>query len=164
MINDILDDREKRYYKILSLIDRYKQPVICGKINYPGANKNTQEATKAFNALEKLLIKEFLEKSLYSKTHHGKDGSSLLIVINCGAVKAKEICIDIENKHPLGRVFDIDIYNTKGTPISRTELGHKPRKCVVCDGYGKICTRTQKHTYEEVINRKNELINCCTET
>ena len=161
MINNILRDREKRYNEILSLISKYRMPVICGKINYPGDDKNTSEAQNAFKILRQLLVQKFAEHSVCTELLAGDDGSSILIAINIDAPEAKKIAVSLENSHPLGRIFDIDVYGVEGVPIGRENLGIESRRCIICHEDARICMRIGRHSFEEVVDRVNQLIRSC---
>lgn len=158
MINNILQDREKRYNEILSLISKYRMPVICGKINYPGDDKNTLEAQNAFKILRQLLVQKFGEYSVCTELLTGDDGSSILIAISMDALEAKKIAVSLETNHILGRIFDIDIYAEEGRPIGRENLGMGSRGCIICHGDARVCMRTGRHSFQEVVDRVNQLI------
>ncbi|MDO6355201.1 citrate lyase holo-[acyl-carrier protein] synthase [Caloramator sp. CAR-1] len=153
----ILEDREKRFLRILKLNEEYKLPVLCGKINYPGNDKNTLKAGLAFNVLYSLLKDTFKDHEVYSETNEGFDGKSLLMVLNVLPKEAKKKAVNIEEFHQLGRLFDIDIY-VNGQPISRMDLGFKRRKCIVCGDDAGICTRQKRHDLREVIEIIDKII------
>ncbi|SCG83091.1 holo-ACP synthase [Proteiniborus sp. DW1] len=161
MIDRILRDREQRYYEILSLITEYNMPVICGKINYPGNDKNTIEAKKAFQILKQILIEKFSNNIVYSKTLSGDDGSSILIVADMESLESKKIAITLELTHPLGRIFDIDVYFGDGESIGRENLGMEPRKCVLCGENARVCMRAGRHSLQEVVDKVNKMIRGC---
>lgn len=158
MINNILQDREKRYCEILSLIIKYSMPVVCGKINYPGDNKNTIEAQSAFKILQQLLRERFTKNSKHIQVLSGHDGSSILIATNFKSLEAKKIAVSLEANHSLGRIFDIDVYEADGSPISRESLGIESRRCIICSDDARICMRTGCHSLQEVVDRVNQLI------
>ncbi|AOY74934.1 citrate lyase holo-[acyl-carrier protein] synthase [Clostridium formicaceticum] len=157
-MKDILQDREERYNTILNLINRYQLPVVCGKINYPGNHKNTVEALKAFEVLRKLLSFRYTEDSVFTEVLSGADGKSLLMVVQLTSLEAKKIAIDIESNHPLGRVFDIDVYKEDGTSIGRGEVGLESRRCFLCGEDARVCMRVKNHSLEEVLDGANRLI------
>jgi holo-ACP synthase len=161
LINNILQDREKRYYEILSLLSKYRVPVICGKINYPGDDKNTLEAQNAFQILRQLLTEKFAENSMDTQILTGDDGSSILIATSLKPLEAKKVAVSIENSHPLGRIFDIDVYGVEGVSIGREELGMESRKCIICNENARVCMRTACHSFQEVVDKVNELIRSC---
>lgn len=158
MINNILQDREKRYCEILSLLSEYGAPVICGKINYPGNDKNTLEAQKAFQILQELLTEKFTENSIFTQTLSGDDGSSILIATSLNPLEAKKISVALEANHPLGRIFDIDVYGGEGVSIGRENLGMKSRGCIICGEDARICMRMGNHSLQEVVNKVKQLI------
>ncbi len=158
MIDDILKDRENRYNTILDLIDQYQLPVVCSKINYPGSNKNTPQAIKAFEVLRKLAISRYTQHSIFTKTLSGQDGKSLLMVVALTPLEAKKTALDLETNHPLGRIFDIDVYQQDGSSIGRGAVGLKTRRCILCDEDARVCMRLEKHGLQEVIDGVNKLI------
>lgn len=157
-MNSILEDREKRYNKILDLIYEYKMSVLCGKINYPGNNKNTSEVNKAFTILMKKLRVNFSSWIKGLEIINGNDGPAILLVIDMNVFEAKEIAILIEEQSSIGRIFDIDIYKEDGASVSRSDIGLRPRKCLICDADGRVCMRLGKHSLEEVIDNVNMII------
>ncbi len=158
MINYILRDREKRYCEIQSLLSEYGVPVICGKINYPGSDKNTPEAQSAFQTLRGLLTEKFTENSIFTQILSGDDGSSILIATSLNSLEAKKISVSLEANHSLGRIFDIDVYVEEGKPIGRENLGMETRRCIICNEDARVCMRTGKHSFQEVVDRVNQLI------
>lgn len=156
MLEKILEDREKRYNKIIDAINKFKVPVICGKINYPGPDKNTKEAKAAFGVLLKLIEEEFAPFSIFSEMIEGFDGSAVIAAVNINSLKAKEIAVRVENNNPVGRIFDIDVYDLKGYPVSRN-LTDK-RKCILCGKDARECIRQHRHDISIVVNATNDLI------
>ena len=156
MIDRILEDREKRYEKILNELKKGAKSVICGKINCPGTNKNTRESLKAFEYLCDIL-KETIIDCEY-EVIDGCDGRSIIAAEKKDADELKIKTVQIEENHPLGRVFDIDVYNSEGVPVSRTDIGMSCRRCIVCGENAKICVRSQAHSMEKTIDAFNKII------
>lgn len=64
----------------------------------------------------------------------------------------------IEETHPLGRLFDIDVLTDEAVPISRQSVGLPPRRCLVCGREARFCMRNHTHTTEEIQQRINEIL------
>lgn len=158
MREEILADREKRYNKILELIENFNLPVLCGKLNYPGNNKNTDEVKMGFNILIKLISDNYCSFLKHVEILSGFDGPSVIMVLNMNIRQAKKTSILIEETHLLGRIFDIDIYDTQGQPISRSEFDYNFRGCLLCDNNAKVCNKTAKHSLEELLKEINTRI------
>lgn len=64
----------------------------------------------------------------------------------------------MEETHPLGRLFDVDVYDEAGSGISREELGSPVRKCLICEKDAKLCGRSRSHTVKELYERIESII------
>ncbi|WP_199873009.1 citrate lyase holo-[acyl-carrier protein] synthase [Inediibacterium massiliense] len=157
-MKEVLEDREKRYDKILQLIQQYKLSVVCGKINYPGNDKNTSKAYIAFDVLQKLLISKLNDFIVYKEILSGSDGNSILIVVNLNMEEAKKIAVSIEDNHFLGRAFDIDVYKQDGAPLDRKNIGMKGRNCMLCHEDARVCIKTKRHSTKEVLDHVDQMI------
>ena len=73
-------------------------------------------------------------------------------------LEAKRLAVQIEDTHPLGRLFDIDIIDKDGVPVSRDRVGSRPRRCLVCDREARYCMRMRWHTQEEIWERINAMV------
>lgn len=155
----ILEDRERRYNEILKLLSEYDLPVLCGKLNYPGVDKNTVEANKAFAALCNIIKDSFIHKTILSRELTGYDGRSILAVIEMEPEEIKKITTRIEEGSQLGRIFDMDVYIGDGSSIGREMISMPPRKCLLCEENAKLCVRSGKHNLKEILNKINEIIN-----
>lgn len=158
MMDNILEDREKRYYEILARIEKYQMPVVCGKINYPGKDKNTAEAQKAFQILQSLLTEKFGKNSVDTQMFTGDDGSSILMSVDLSLSEAKKMAVHLETVHPLGRIFDIDVYGEEGRSVGRESIGMAGRKCILCDGDARVCMKIGRHSFQDVVDKMNQSI------
>lgn len=156
LMNRILGDREKRYNEVLNLIDRTGNIVVCGKVNYPGVDKCNPYIQRAFEILKDALLTSFkIDDYAVLK---GYDGPAIIFSSNLKIFDAKGAAVKIEEEHPLGRIFDIDVYRIDGSPVSRTELDLPYRKCIICGKNAKVCVRQRAHDINEVIGKINSMI------
>ena len=89
-------------------------------------------------------------------------------IVDSRPVDAKRRAVTIEETHPLGRLFDLDViihasldlpYFEDGVrPIGRQELGLPQRKCLICGKPVRECMRTRSHTPEELITRIESIV------
>ena len=85
---------------------------------------------------------------------HEKTGDELLLAIDCPAEKIKNLTTEIEETHPIGRLFDMDVIDTDGQKLSRPSY----RKCIICGCQAQECARTRKHTVEEMQAKIEEML------
>lgn len=125
-------------------------PLIVVTVIIPGNVKRCREslviAHAACEALEKAfgsdivpVVKQDLHTGFEAYYRTGLDASA-----------AKRITSSIEDKHPLGRLMDIDVIDTDGTLVSRAGRGEAPRKCLICDLPARVCMRAFTHTRDEL--------------
>lgn len=155
----ILEDREKRYNYILELSKKYNLPVVCGKLNYPGKNKNTMEADNVYKILRSIIEEKLGIETVFSIELEGYDGKSYLAVIDMPPENIKRITANMEDSMEIGRIFDIDVYINDGTSIGRELINQPPRKCIICGENARICVRSGKHSLQETLKKINQIIN-----
>lgn len=93
----------------------------------------------------------FIERDL-------ETGYEAYLITPTPLLEAKRIAVQIEDTHPLGRLFDIDIINADGVPVSRETIGEKPRRCLICEHEARYCMRMRWHTQEEIWAKINEMV------
>ena len=77
-------------------------------------------------------------------------GHHALYLLDGDARDWKKRVIALENRAPLARLWDIDIIDRDGNPVSRRELGLPPRRCLICDDDAKTCARARRHSIDEL--------------
>lgn len=150
----VLEAREKRVETQKQLLSAYKTSLICFTLNIAGPVKTTPIIERAFFEGVSLLKKCFKENIVHSETHIMVTGCEGFICISQEAKQVKNICTDIENNHPLGRLFDMDVMDKKGEKLSRTDL----RGCIVCGKKGRECAAGRLHSVEELQTVTNKIM------
>ena len=84
-------------------------------------------------------------------------GYEAYLITTMPLLEAKRVAVEIEDTHPLGRLFDIDVIDKQGIPVSRDRVGGQPRRCLVCDHEARYCMRMRWHTQEEIWARINQM-------
>lgn len=151
IVNNFLKHRDLRVGYQKNLVDKYKKPVVCIRVNYPGAKKDNSITRKINQIISKELTKLLDDKIIFRNTYTSLEGPISLLVVNEIPVKIKQLCINIEENHQIGRLVDIDVYDENYCGISRTTLGKCKRKCYICDNLAFVCSRARKHSDEEII-------------
>ena len=147
----VLEQRERRVSIINELQKEFPQYAILSfKLNIPGPIKNTDNYQWAFkqglDAIDEDIVKKIIEKDNIT-------GPEAFLVINSSALELKKRMITIENNHPLGRLYDLDVIG-----VDRSQLSMSPRKCLICDDIAYACSRSRKHSLEAVVEKINNMI------
>ncbi|WFA08127.1 citrate lyase holo-[acyl-carrier protein] synthase [Tissierella sp. Yu-01] len=157
---DILQSREDRAQKQIDLIKDYPYSLISFTLNIPGIIKDNELYRKIHDEGFKQIVKSIKDNSLeikYKEYISKSTGSEGYISVDVQAEELKRIMVSLEINHPLGRIFDIDVFDKNHNQMSRSDLGLKVRKCLLCNKDARLCMREKNHTYEELISRIEEL-------
>ncbi|MDR0624202.1 MAG: citrate lyase holo-[acyl-carrier protein] synthase [Treponema sp.] len=151
-LEEVLAEREDRARRQEELRRRFGPPLLCLTLNIPGPYKNFPWARRCFFAGIKAL-KDGLRAGEIDLRHEesseGPAGYRAFIAAAAEGSHLKAIALHIEETHPLGRLFDIDILDGEGK-ITRAALGAETRKCLICGGSAFACGRSRAHTVEEL--------------
>ncbi|WP_291970014.1 citrate lyase holo-[acyl-carrier protein] synthase [Candidatus Symbiopectobacterium sp.] len=85
-------------------------------------------------------------------------GPEALWCVDHVATDVKALCMQLEQTHPLGRLWDIDVFCPQQGLISRKALGGGKRRCLLCDEPAHACARSRRHSPEQVIARVEAVI------
>lgn len=160
LLMEILNSREERARKQKELIDKYNNSLISFTLNIPGKEKNNVLYRRIHKIGMEIIKKELKEKNkevIYKVEVNKTTGSEAYIIVDMEAMDLKQFTIEIEEVHPLGRIFDIDVFDREGNQITRSSLNASSRKCLLCNKEVRLCMREKNHTYEELILRIKEL-------
>lgn len=150
---EMLGAREARAMRQQQLLEEYQLPVISFCLNIAGPVKNSPVLRRAFReGLERLacaLLAGRLDV-VHREEVDQPTGCEALWVVRGDGRGVKELCVELEDRDALGRLFDLDVLDPASGKWDRTQLGQPPRKCLVCGKEGKGCASRRLHTVEEL--------------
>ncbi|MEA5010368.1 MAG: triphosphoribosyl-dephospho-CoA synthase CitG [Angelakisella sp.] len=160
-LEEMLNARERRALAQQQMLLRHQLPLICFTLNLAGPDKRYPLADRAF-AEGTMLILEQLNRSRLTPAAKSEvreaTGCELMLAVDAPAPLLKEIMTQIEEGSPLGRLFDIDVLDTRGQKVSRTQLGGSGRRCLICGKDAFVCARSRAHSVELLRQRTEEII------
>ncbi|WP_040210112.1 citrate lyase holo-[acyl-carrier protein] synthase [Clostridium polynesiense] len=154
---DILNEREKRVIFQQNLMLIHKKPLVFIRANFPGVNKDNSLTEKIIKVIDKC-VTDIFSRDIVIKIHRiTAEGPNTVLIINKELIDIKSLTLQIEDKHPLGRFVDIDVYNPHTfMSISRTSLGYDPRECYICSDLAHNCIREGRHDINTIIDFINK--------
>lgn len=164
-LHELLAARDQRVTSQKVLIERYSLPVISLTITIPGGIKLTPCSLYLFTQACKQIEDYYQQNNiecLYVQKNLSATGPEGFFVINQSEEQLKKTCMMIEDTHPLGRLWDIDVISAHNQQsISRSHFGHTPRKCIICDENAKICARSRAHSTDDLIKKITSIATQC---
>ncbi|MCG8501827.1 MAG: citrate lyase holo-[acyl-carrier protein] synthase [Firmicutes bacterium] len=152
----LLSAREQRAQNQKKLIDAFDANVISFTVNTPGKFKDALISRKIHYEGRRELEEVLMEKKIpivYEEVYYKTTGAEAFIVVDMDAVTLKKMLVEVEECHPLGRLFDFDVIDKKYNMITRAAMNRTGRKCLLCEEDASICVRSQKHPYDVLIEK-----------
>ena len=75
-------------------------------------------------------------------------GDHAFFLLDFPEIPVKQFLVSIEESHPLGRLFNLDVCGLGGVSVKRQDLHLLPRTCLVCGGNANICQAKKRHSME----------------
>ena len=75
-------------------------------------------------------------------------GDHAFFLLDSPEIPVKQFLVSIEESHPLGRLFNLDVCGLDGVSVKRQDLHLLPRTCLVCGGDANICQAKKRHSME----------------
>lgn len=124
--------------------------LVVATVVAPGEFKLTPRTDIVAQAMIESLNKEFAGHILALEHLAPVSGHEVWLTLDCPMEEAKRRAVAIEDSHMLGRLFDIDVIQADLRPLSRSDVGMQPRRCLLCPNEARLCMRMHKHTPEEI--------------
>jgi holo-ACP synthase len=165
-LEEVLLNREQRVLRQRKAIATFGRPLVSITLVNPGPVKDTaamrQLMGHALHALDRLMKQRewplFDRDVLFDAT-----GPEALLVIDADARALKQATVRIEEEHPLGRLWDLDVLAPLQGAISRKDLGLPPRRCLLCAEEAHACARSRAHSLPELQNAIEEILHAYRE-
>lgn len=155
----LLQGRTDRARRQLALLRGPCACLVSFTLNIPGEVKQFPLARAALDVGLDLLRAQFSTHILQLQVVHPDAGSEGLLTLSLPPEVVKAQTVALEENHPLGRLFDLDVLGADGVPLARAALGLPPRRCLLCDRPAKLCARGRTHAIEPLRHRTGQLLN-----
>ena len=159
LLMEILQAREDRAAKQKQLLQQYQKPLLCFTMNIPGPKKLDRDVRIGFFVGARLLSDALSPyKILHKEEYMPITGCEGYYVVDMPAQDLKALAVEIEETESIGRLFDLDVLDIDGRKLTREELGHPRRTCLLCDNDAMVCASTRAHKLEELTDRTGFLL------
>ena len=158
-LDALLQSRDNRHALQQQLLQQHPgSTLVCLTVVMPGSIKRNLYSVVTAQAALTALLDRLGEHVSATRARDLATGYEAYLISDLPALEAKRVTCDIEDSHPLGRLFDIDVIGADGTPITRQTVGSEPRRCLLCEHDARWCMRNGSHTHEELMAHIQQLI------
>ena len=118
-------------------------------LNIAGAVKTFPFARAAFREEVRELSDRLSRFSvLKTEVYEKNTGDCAFFLLRSQAIQVKKFLVSVEESHPLGRLFNLDVCGPDGISVKRHDLGLLPRTCLVCGEDAHVCAQKKSHSME----------------
>lgn len=162
-LSEVLAFREEKARMQTELLNAYPEAsVVSLGMNIPGPVKIGPSIYRAFTE-GRMVLEDTIEAGggsvIKKAVLEEKAGyAAIYLVSGMEAQALKQQAVFLEETHPLGRLFDIDVFMTDRAALSREQIGAKRRTCLICGQDAKVCGRNRTHTVRELQEKVREII------
>lgn len=150
-LEQMLLAREERAFRQTALLAQWGLPLVSFCLNIPGPVKDSPAIRRGFfagtEALEHSLPPQCIRQRQIFPAVTGYEG---VYVVDMDPVELKRCTTQIEDAHPLGRLFDLDVIAPDGRKLDRQAVGGGSRDCIVCGAPGRGCASRRAHSVAQL--------------
>lgn len=150
----VLAARENRQIRQITYFKQFSHSCLLSiTMNIPGSIKSSDVLTQ-FGRSHIQAIRDRLNWPILMEAEWDlPTGWEYEIVIEGPAKDLKMTTVSYEEEVPGARLLDLDVLVEKEgfpNPISRTQIGKRPRSCFVCGQEAKVCSRQASHSLDDL--------------
>lgn len=158
-LDKLLASRDRRVEMQRKLREKHPNlTLVCLTVIMPGNVKRNLSSLIASQAAINSLLNRFEDNIVDVLARDLDTGYEAYVVTNISQHDAKLIACEIEDTHPLGRLFDVDVLDVNGIPMKREAVGFAPRRCLMCDNEARYCMRNRTHTPQELNTKIQKMV------
>lgn len=158
-LDRLLASRDRRWHRQMELLKEHpNESLLCLTVIMPGSVKRNRLSLAVARAATEAIRVEFADSITQMEERDLETGFEAYVLVSLPTLEAKQIACRIEENHPLGRLFDLDVIDPTGTPVQRSAVGVAPRRCLLCNNEARYCMRNHTHSPEQLQNHIAEIV------
>ncbi len=151
-LEQLLQSRDERRQRQQQLLSAHPDAtLVCLTVVIPGSEKRNDISLTVARAAVEALRKTLGHTLILCEERDLITGFEAYLITTLAERDVKLLTCEIEDAHPLGRLFDIDVIGGNGLPMTRADVGRAERGCLLCDQPARYCMRNRTHTTEELL-------------
>ena len=160
-LEQMLVAREDRAARQSAALARFGQPLVSISVVMPGPMKDGSLPRHVLEVAQQLITALARRRKwpvLSGEVRRPETGPEAIYVIAVKPVVLKAATVEMEDEHPLGRLWDLDVIAPGQGKLSRRALALPARCCLVCDKPAFECGRSRRHPLDELLNTVRSIV------
>lgn len=160
-MDDMLMAREERAARQAAAFMQFSRPLLSITVVMPGPTKDSRLVRRVMeSAVQQIdaLIHRKRWHQLSREVFWQNTGPQAIYVLDIEAQVLKSVAMHLEERHPIGRLWDLDVITSSGEGLSRSQLWRPARRCLLCDSPAKECARSCRHPLPELLKEIQRMV------
>jgi holo-ACP synthase len=160
-MNDMLIAREERAARQAVAFTQFNRPLLSVTVVMPGSTKDSRLVRRVMkSALQQIdaLIHRKRWHLLSREVFWQNTGPQAIFVLDIEAQVLKSAAMHLEGRHPIGRLWDLDVITASGEGLSRSQLWRPARRCLLCALPARECSRSCRHPLPELLKEIQRMV------
>lgn len=152
--NELLAAKDHRAARQTAALSKFRKPLVSATVVMPGPTKDgwlpgylMETALLEMDALISANHWPLLSREVFWRN----TGPEAIYVIDAETQDLKSATVELEDHHPIGRLWDLDVIAPGDGLLSRNHLDFPARRCLVCERPAHECGRSRRHRLEELL-------------
>lgn len=154
-LEQVLRNREERARRQKDALAKARGTVVSFSVNMPGPVKDCAASrlvfTEGVKALTRACSRSGWKMETFFSAGAAVTGPEAILRVEAPAPDVKRETVRLEDAHPLGRLFDMDVLAENGIQLSRKDLGFDRRRCLLCGAPAAECGRSRNHGLQALL-------------
>lgn len=160
-LDDVLARREERQRIQRELIEARHLPLVSVTVVSPGPVKSSPLIARVHAEALAELDNRIRDVELWPvwerQDYDGPTGPETLLAVDADPVELKRAMVDLEESHPWGRLWDLDVVTESG-PLTRADVDAPARRCLLCKRPSPECARSRRHSVDELVAERDRIV------
>lgn len=160
-LTKLLVAKEQRSQRQQVWLSHWQVPLLSLTLVTPGPVKNSLRYQNtmgvALQTCDQILWRNGWQ-TLAREVFWLETGPEAFWCVDHSAYELKSVLMKLEEKHPLGRLWDMDVISPQDGPVSRQTCGQPLRRCLICTKPAHACSRSRAHPLEQVTDKVEQII------
>lgn len=157
-LEELLDSRDRRAGRQRELLSLHPSCVlVCVTVIMPGPEKKNK-FSHAIAAEAMPAARSLFSEIVFEEIRDLETGFEGYLLGPGDHLEIKRKAVGMEEHHPLGRLFDLDVIGSDGVPLSRAAVDAPQRRCLLCGLPARHCARARTHSTGELLAKIEDML------
>jgi holo-ACP synthase len=161
-LEQVLEARDQLAASQAAALSRFQIPVVSMTTVTPGPVKDSPLSRRVLLEALRVMTAMFNGRNwpvLSCNVRWSDAGPQAICVVDVEPERLRLATVDLEDQHPLGRLWGLDVIAPGHRILSREQFGFPGRHCLLCERRAAECGRSRRHALSDLLEVIQKIVN-----